>query len=290
MSSTNTNPNANQNPNPINYILVDTSYWIFYRYYAIYRWWTHAKSEDPLPENPADNPEFVEKFKKTFIESIELFKKKQKIHKTPCKIIAARDCPRHEIWRNSIYPQYKETRGKDDAFMGGEFFKCVYANNNEMLYKTGVNHVLKFPTLEADDIVAISKNWIRQKYPDAQIYILANDHDYLQLLDDKCEIINFQMKNLRESKKVLATGEQNLFYKIILGDKSDNIKSVFKKCGPKTTEKYYNDPTELEKALNSEEGARINYERNKKLVSFAEIPQELTDSFIELNRDILASL
>ena len=31
----------------------------------------------------------------------------------------------------------------------------------------------------------------------------------------------------------------HLFYKIVLGDKSDNILPIFKKCGPKTCEKYY---------------------------------------------------
>ena len=63
-----------------------------------------------------------------YIRSLEGFKKKQKLHKqrskpaTPCTIIAARDCPRSEIWRNSLYNKYKETRDKDDSFMGGPFF------------------------------------------------------------------------------------------------------------------------------------------------------------------------
>ena len=88
--------------------------------------------------------------------------------------------------------------------MGGPFFKEVYQENNKLLFESGVNHVLRFPNLEGDDIIAICKKLIRQKYTHAKIIILANDHDYLQLLDDYTEIINFQNKNLRESKKVFV--------------------------------------------------------------------------------------
>lgn len=278
------------------FILVDTSYWIFYRYFAIMQWWKHAKSEIDLNNNPYDNEEFVEKFIKTFVESLEGFKKKQKLHKqrskpaTPCTIIAARDCPRKEIWRNSLYNSYKETRDKDDSFMGGPFFKEVYQENNKLLYEAGVNHVLRFPNLEGDDIVAICKKIIRQKYPEALIIILANDHDYCQLLDDYTEIINFQNKNLRESKKVFVEPDKNLFYKIVLGDKSDNILPIFKKCGPKTCEKYYTNKDLFLEALAKDSGAQDKYQLNKKLVDFNEIPGELANKFLEEYKEIFTNL
>tara|TARA_B100000035_G_scaffold297530_1_gene290381 strand:+ start:1024 stop:1875 length:852 start_codon:yes stop_codon:yes gene_type:complete len=278
------------------FILVDTSYWIFYRYFAIMQWWKHAKPDDHLFENPYDNQEFVEKFIKTFVESLEGFKKKQKLHKqrskpaTPCTIIAARDCPRKEIWRNSLYNSYKETRDKDDSFMGGPFFKEVYQENNKLLYEAGVNHVLRFPNLEGDDIIAICKKIIRQKYPEALIIILANDHDYCQLLDDYTQIINFQNKNLRESKKVFVEPDKNLFYKIVLGDKSDNILPIFKKCGPKTCEKYYENKDLFLEALAKDSGAQEKYEVNKKLVDFNEIPETLVNKFLEEYKEIFTNL
>lgn len=278
------------------FILVDTSYWIFYRYFAIIQWWKHANSEIDLNNNPYENEEFVEKFIKTFVESLETFKKKQKLHKqrskpaTPCTIIAARDCPRKEIWRNKFYNAYKETRDKDDSFMGGPFFKEVYQENNKLLYEAGVNHVLQFPNLEGDDIIAICKKQIRQKYPDALIIILANDHDYCQLLDDYTQIINFQNKNLNESKKVFAEADKNLFYKIVLGDKSDNILPIFKKCGPKTCEKYYLNKELFLEALTKETGAQDKYELNKKLVDFDEIPENLVNEFLEEYKSILTNL
>ena len=278
------------------FILVDTSYWIFYRYFAIMQWWKHVNPDEDLFEHPYENEEFLEKFVKTFVESLEGFKKKQKLHKqrskpaTPCTIIAACDCPRSEIWRNSLYSSYKETRDKDDSFMGGPFFKEVYQENNKLLYEAGVNHVLRFPNLEGDDIVAISKKIIRQKYPEALIIILANDHDYCQLLDDYTEIINFQNKNLRESKKVFVEPDKNLFYKIVLGDKSDNILPIFKKCGPKTCEKYYENKELFLEALAKDKDAQDKYELNKKLVDFNEIPETLVNGVLEEYKSILINL
>lgn len=278
------------------FILVDTSYWIFYRYFAIMQWWKHTNPDIELFEDPYDTPEFLEKFIKTFLETLEGFKKKQKLHKqrskpaTPCTIIAARDCPRKEIWRNKLYNSYKETRYKDDSFMGGPFFKHVYKDNNKVLYDAGINQVLKFPNLEGDDIVAITKKYLRNKYPDSMIYIIANDHDYLQLLDENTEIINFQNKSLRENKKVFAESDKNLFYKIVLGDKSDNIMPVFKKCGPKTCEKYYENKELFLEALAKDKEAKDKFELNKKIIDFNEIPEELVNEFLQEYKSILDTL
>lgn len=278
------------------FILVDTSYWIFYRYFAIMQWWKHTNPDIELFEDPYNTPEFLEKFIKTFLESLEGFKKKQKLHKQrskpaiPCTIIAARDCPRKEIWRNKLYTLYKETRDKDDSFMGGPFFKHVYQDNNKLLYDAGINHVLKFPNMEGDDIVAITKKYLRNKYPDSMIYIIANDHDYLQLLDENTEIINFQNKNLRENKKVFPEADKNLFYKIVLGDKSDNIMPVFKKCGPKTCEKYYENKELFLQALAKDKEAKDKFELNKKIIDFNEIPEELVNEFLQEYKSVFGTL
>lgn len=294
MCSTSSNNVDSFDESNLVFILIDTSYWIFYRYFAIIQWWKHAKAEEPLPDNPFENEEFLQKFTKTFLESIQNFKKKNKLNKqkknnTICKVIAARDCPRTEIWRNHIYPQYKETRTTDESFMGGPFFKFVYNNDNMLLHECGIEKVLKFPNLEGDDIIAITKNLIRQKYPESHIYIIANDHDYLQLMDDKTNIINFQNKNLKESKKVFDDPEKNLFYKIVLGDKSDNIMPIFKKCGPKTCEKYFEDSDLFEQALKKED-VQDKYIRNKTLVDFNNIPKPFVEKFIEINQEYFRKL
>ena len=277
-------------------ILVDTSYWIFYRYFAVLQWWRHAKPDNELPENPYDNKEFLEKFEKTFLESLTNLKKKLKLHKQRgkpeinCKIIAARDCPRSEIWRNLLYKDYKATRERDDKFMGGSFFKHIYKDNNKLLLTAGVDFVLQNQSLEADDVIAISKKYLRDKSPELPIYIIANDHDYLQLLDDKTEIYNFQNKNLRESQKVFPEADKNLFFKIVLGDKSDNIMPVFKKCGPKTCLNYYNDKNLFNQQLNIQPESRERYILNETIISFKSIPQELQDEILINYKDILEKI
>ena len=130
---------------------------------------------------------------------------------------------------------------------------------------------------------------ILQEYRVNKIYIIANDHDYLQLLDDNTEIVNFQNKFLKEAKKVFSEPQKNLFYKIVLGDKSDNIMPIFKKCGPKTCEKYYENNDLFLEAL-KKENAYEKYELNKKLVDFRELPLELVSGFTKENSELLEKL
>jgi 5'-3' exonuclease len=268
----------------MNYILIDTSYLVFYRYHALIRWWKHAH-ETELPANLLDCEEFVTKFIKLFSESILKIKKQLKLHKKECTVIAGIDCSRKDIWRNSIYSQYKENRyfeapTDDDATTVADFFKLVYANDNELLKNAGAEYIFRCDNLEGDDVLAITKNYIRDKYQEADIYIITGDHDYLQLHDENTNIINLQFKNLMENKKVFPEADKNLFYKIVLGDKSDCIPSIFKKCGVKTAEKYYLDRELFDNAI-IKENARENYDRNKTLVDFAEIPNELVENFME---------
>ena len=258
----------------MNYILIDTSYLIFYRYYALMQWWKIAKPEQELG-NPAENPEFREKFKKIMIASVETIKKNLKLHTNKRQspqvtVIAARDCPRLEIWRNQIYPEYKATRELDDTFMGGPFFKMVYDEN--LLEKAGCKLIIQEDRLEADDIIAITTKYLKKQESTEKIYIIANDMDYLQLCNGQCDIVNLKMKRLIENKKNFPEADKNLFIKIIMGDKSDNISSVFKKCGIKEAEKLYEDSEMLGEKLEKEDA----YEKislNKMLIDFDEIPE-----------------
>ena len=58
-----------------NHILIDGSYFVFQRYYAIKAWWKIAK-DTPLCEKPIENKEFVSSFKRTFINKIKEIPKK----------------------------------------------------------------------------------------------------------------------------------------------------------------------------------------------------------------------
>ena len=273
------------------YLLLDTSYLIFYRYYALIQWWKIAKSDEELG-NPNENPEFVEKFEKIFLDCITNIKKKLKINKEKICVIAARDCPRSEIWRNKFFDSYKEHRVQDDTFMGGPFFKKVY--NENLLQKAGVDYILKYNNLEADDVIAITKNYIEynkilQKESSKKkdcIYIITNDQDYLQLINENTYIYNLKFKELNSTKKSFKDPQKDLLCKIILGDKSDNIPPVFSKCGQKTVEKYLDNHDLLESDLDKY-NVRDKFNFNKKMIDFIEIPNELQLGFLNQNQQTL---
>ena len=259
-----------------NYILLDTSYFIFYRYYALIGWWKLAQPDIELG-TPIENQIFVEKFKKTFVEKLKEIPKRLKLKQY--KLFASLDCPRKDIWRNALFDKYKENREYDDTFMGGPFFKLGKDILKELNIQT-----LYHEKLEADDCNALTCNYIRSQIPDSKVYIIANDMDYLQLASDNVKIINMQYKDLTDSKKWSGNAEQDLFCKIVIGDKSDNIPPLFKKCGPKTAIKYFNDQEAFHKQLKIED-AYEKYEKNKKLVDFNEIPENLALEFM-INLDL----
>ena len=105
--------------------------------------------------------------------------------------------------------------------------------------------------------------------------------DYLQLACENVELYDLKYKKLTERKSSYDNAEKDLFVKILTGDKSDNIKGVFKKCGPKTACKYFDNRELFEEKLNSVEGAMEIYELNKKIIDFNGIPEELVKNFLE---------
>ena len=255
------------------YVLIDGSYYCFYRYHAMLIWWKNATKDIPDDFDPSKEPIFLQKFKDLFIKRLMECIKKLKL--TNPTIIVAKDCHRSNIWRHSILDCYKANRVTDDAFMGGPFFKMAY---DELFTKPPFSQIIYHPSLEADDCVAITSRMLLEKTPDANITIIASDCDYLQLASPQIKIVTLQHKLLTDSKNSFKNAEKDLFCKIVTGDKSDNISGVFKKCGIKTAEKLFHDKDLFLKRLNSE-NANALYERNKMLVDFNMIPLEYVNEF-----------
>ena len=167
-------------------------------------------------------------------------------------LFRSRDCKRENIWRNEIFPQYKANRanGQEDGFMGGPLFKMAY--EEQLFIKGGAKAILSHPKLEADDCIALSVKYISNKYPGCHIYIITSDRDYLQLNADNIDLYNLTYKNIAESKSSTGNAEDDLEIKIIMGDNSDNIPSVFPKCGPKTALKCIENPEFFKKKLDED--------------------------------------
>ncbi len=254
-----------------NYILIDGSYFIFYRYYALLNWWKLAK-KTPLGI-PIENEEFVAKFKKTCISKINTISSLLSI-KDPI-IIMGKDCRREKIWRMNVFPAYKANRVYDN-FEGGPFFELAY---DTIFKESDVKHILKHKSLEADDCIAIaSKKLINN--PNNNVTIITSDTDYLQLLQPRIQIYNLKLKPLQTEKNSTGDPNKDLFIKIVKGDKSDNIPKIFNRCGKKKIDYYYQNQSALFDEL---ETLKItgDFYRNRTLIDFRNIPDDLVKEFTD---------
>lgn len=267
------------------FIFVDGSYYCFYRYYALLQWWRNAYPDETL-EDPYANNTFVEKFKKTFVENLQQIPKKLKLHKDANKpvMIVGKDCKRENIWRNEFFPTYKanRTNSPEDGFMGGPFFKMAY--EEDLFIQGGAKLILKHPRLEADDCIALSVKYITEKYPLSKIYIITSDRDYLQLNGENVTIYSLAYKNLADGKTATGDPMKDLKIKILMGDTSDNIPSVFPKCGLKTALKCIEDEEFLKKKMGDSKEYQDRYSLNEKLINFNMIPSQFCDEFMSIIR------
>jgi len=283
-------------------IMIDGSYYCFHRFHSLLTWWKNAHPEDTATlENPYSSEIFVDKFRSTFIENIKKIERHFNPNKNKNKnknskdkqsnhiysqIIVGKDCKRQDIWRNEYLSQYKNSR-KNDARVG-DFFKLVYTEN--LFQKAGVEIVLEYPQLEADDCISL---YIRQQLileekkeekekekENVRFIIITSDKDYLQLACQQVEIYNLSFKNLTEQKSSMGDATCDLFCKIVMGDTSDNIPAIFPKCGPKGALKYYNNPTLFQKKLKEKDEYRVKYTLNTLLVDFNSIPESMVYGFM----------
>ena len=286
-------------------IFLDASYYIFYRFHALVQWWRFAKKDEPLG-NPSENQEFITKFKTVFIDKCREIPKKVK-----CKnadIIVAMDCPRANIWRNklfSLYEQcndfsedsllaqlnnldaikieaadnseaitYKGGRKQDPIMNAGPFFKLVY--QEKLFQQAGISTILSHPELEADDCIALTLRYYTSNADPQQYIIIANDHDYLQLVSPTIHLINLKYREIP-----CENPEAALFIKCVQGDKSDNIKGIFKRCGKKTALAYYgrNGKERFHQQLQKEAGSWQRFLINQRMIDFKWIPERLVQEF-----------
>ena len=206
------------------------------------------------------------------------------------KVVVMWDGDDNSSARKLIYPQYKEQRRDRDNEYKLDSFTEQKERIKQYLEDCYIRQI-NVDNNEADDLIAyycqISENEHKT--------IFSGDKDLIQLISDKVSVYYPKTKQTyRNGDKVMLEyyyfPHQNIrTYKILSGDKSDNINPIFKKCGPKTCEKYYENNELFLEAL-KKENAYEKYELNKKLVDFRELPCELVSEFLGENADMLAKL
>lgn len=226
--------------------------------------------------------EFIAKYSKMFHNKIIEYAKKLK---TPLgNVILAKDCPRDQIWRMDIFPEYKQNRSIRGKPIEPFVFQHTYNTLIPQLLAQYNTTMLGYPKAEADDVIAVLHAKIRAAHPNLPITVMTCDTDLLQLSNHeetcKTHIMDFQMKSLVKApiKPVLHV---YLEYKIICGDESDNIPAIDNKIGKVTAAKLATNPDLLAKRLIVPE-VKANYERNQTLINLARIPRDIQDGIMNL--------
>lgn len=250
-------------------ILVDASYYVFYRYFATLRWFTFKKIEFDIA-TITENAEFVSSFIRHLEADIKKLCKRWKT--TTSNILFCGDCQRCKIWRNDIYKDYKGNRIQNANFNGNIF--NIFADH---IAKHNLKHIW-LDRLEADDVIYLTQLRLKKigiKTP--PLVIITNDNDYLQLTDASLQIINMQFKDI--TLRGAQNAQANLYYKAIFGDKSDNIPKIatsITKEQALALAKLHQ--SELKQWLTENE-LLDKFEFNMHLISFENIPLEYVKKF-----------
>jgi len=210
-------------------ILVDTSYWLYYRYFALRTWYKKAfpdssRSENfDIEHNWLEDTIFINKFCYLFIENIK--KIVRKYGTIMSNVVFCIDCSFKDIWRNAIITEYKATRPELLKKKGFNAFNVFNYVKKEYLPKLQVQYGIKIcyhSRCEADDIIGhFAPFLIAHGVP--MVYVVANDNDYLQICNSRIKMIKGGLLP-DSSSNYPYPGEQYLIRKILQGDVSDNIR------------------------------------------------------------------
>jgi 5'-3' exonuclease len=158
--------------------------------------------------------------------------------------------------RQKIYPEYKGTRKvKRRLNRNVDWGTAPQDEEASMRQQMGrlVEYLEQLPLtlicidgIEADDTMAYIS---QQLLTDSDVMLMSTDKDFIQLVDDRVKIWSPTKKKLYNKKRVLdeygIPSRNMLTYRILDGDKSDNINGV-KGAGLKSLIKYIPQITEDE--------------------------------------------
>ena len=167
----------------------------------------------------------------------------------PTRVIIVYDGAGGSQRRRKMHPYYKSNRkpGKRitrwDAFKNAteekEAMKIQFSRLIEYLDFLPIN-VISIDRIEADDTIA----YIAHTLLDEDVTIMSADQDFLQLVNERITVWSPIKKKFYTPRMVMddygVPAHNFLMYKVLMGDKSDNIEGV-KGLGPKKLPKIVPD-------------------------------------------------
>jgi len=252
-------------------LIIDLSYAIFFKFYAIKSYLKISQREDV--ELSLSDDTFKDMYVRTFKESIYKLCRKFK----PNKLILAMDCPRCNIWRTDIMPTYKDRKKLADfdertfPLIINEIVPLLKRELLNFKFRRKVSpinvHSIQHERAEADDLVYI---YARRAHNEEEKVIITGDNDYLQLLDDKTELYDMKLKPLRD--KSLGSNDKDILLKVLGGDPSDNIAKLMTK---KKAIDYINE-TSVE-VIHKTYESNDKFKNNMNMVNMNNIPKDIID-------------
>lgn len=182
-------------------------------------------------------------------------------------------------WRKEYFPYYKASRKKsrDDSNMN---WNAIYQNMTTIVaeliehfpYKT-----LKLDRVEADDILAV----LAKELPGKHV-IISVDKDMIQLM----KYPNVSVYNpLNDEFRNITNPEFYLFEHVIRGDVGDGIPNILSDGDtfimPDKRQKTITSKKIEYWWINQEEIPQENIDRNRKIIDFDQIPQEISQQIID---------
>ena len=218
------------------------------------------------------------------------------------EIVLCLDNYKSNYWRKDFYSNYKIMRGKSRSnsdFSFDELNEFLVIIRSELIENAPFIH-MDVEKCEADDIIAVlTKN--NQNYK--KILVLSTDGDFDQLK----KYPNYSRINLNSDYRFdEVTDEYDIYTHILKGDGGDSIPNFY--TSDDFFYKKFNDlPITRQKSVtskmidlvrkagglsaDSDENLKKNYQRNKTLVDFDEIPLEIQEriskEYEDRNNDLI---
>jgi 5'-3' exonuclease len=272
------------------FLLIDSSYVSFHRFFSTQIWYSKQFPDENYDENYdwSINKTFIERYDRYYLSSIDKIRQRYNIPYE--NIIIVRDCPRETIWRLDNYEEYKSNRKNTCKFQNkkyniGNIFKHIYQELYPKLYEEHGIKFIKVERAEADDVIAVITKKIHELDSTHLIVIITNDNDYLQLVNNHVLIWSLQNKLL--NMKIKDTPYKELLLKIICGDVSDNISSCFDGETALNYNELVDDENKLKLILENNMKFKEKFEKNKSLIDFNMIPDDLKNNILEYSQKMI---
>jgi 5'-3' exonuclease len=297
-------------------VLIDSSYYNFFRFYATVRWYNFCPNRRKYATNKAwvDNDIFMEMFERKWYDTLNTI-----IKKFGNKIVFARDGK--EVWRYNIYPEYKQNRYGKNIDINDICAQYGVSNLSELLNNSSKQQLceefgIQFdPNVSAEDYIQTIINkqnespgpvfkHVNEKYhtgypvlriPEAEgDDIIAVATKYIKTINPEIKIViitgdrdllqlyekgSIDIYDLKWEPMITDNTYKHLMRKILGGDTSDNIKPIYSGCGPKTIDKILNDEKLLEQI---KEKYWDNFKLNSTLIDFNQIPLKVINKIEKL--------